>query len=34
MKANGRAAYIAVNCQLYADSVLGQDFMGSALPTR
>ncbi|MBN0168613.1 sigma 54-interacting transcriptional regulator, partial [Pseudomonas aeruginosa] len=22
--------YIAVNCQLYADSVLGQDFMGSA----
>ncbi|HGF5555710.1 TPA: PTS-dependent dihydroxyacetone kinase operon transcriptional regulator DhaR [Klebsiella quasipneumoniae subsp. similipneumoniae] len=25
-----RAPYIAVNCQLYADSVLGQDFMGSA----
>lgn len=22
--------YIAVNCQLYANSVLGQDFMGSA----
>jgi transcriptional regulator of acetoin/glycerol metabolism len=22
--------YIAVNCQLYADSALGQDFMGSA----
>jgi hypothetical protein len=29
MKANGRAAPIAVNCQLYADSVLGQDFMAA-----
>ena len=26
----GGGPYIAVNCQLYADSVLGQDFMGSA----
>lgn len=29
----GGGPYIAVNCQLYADSVLGQDFMGSSAPT-